>query len=60
MSMGHSGNRLIDVVKDDHAVIEGKTQIGQVPIIDRRVRQSLHIADGIVAGVADRPAAKAR
>ena len=53
-------DRLVDVVEDDHAVVEGEAQVGQLAVVERRVRQALDIANGVVAGVADRAAGEAR
>jgi hypothetical protein len=36
-----------------------EAQVGQVAVVGRGVGQALDVADGVVAGVADRPAAEA-
>ena len=41
------------MVEDDHAIVKGKRQIGQLTIIGRRIRQVLAVADDVVTGVAD-------
>src|SRR5262249_42230363 len=48
------------VVEDDHAVVEGEAQVGQAAVVGGRVGQPLDVADRVVAGVADGPAAEAR
>ncbi len=58
--MGHGGDRLADVVEDDHAVIEGEAEVGQAAVVGRRVRQPLDVAHGVVGGVTDGAAAEAR
>jgi hypothetical protein len=48
------------VVEDDHAVVEREAQVRNAAVVRRRVRQALDVAHGVVAGVADRPAAEPR
>ena len=51
----HDQDRLVDVVEDDHPVVEGEREVGQAAVVGRGVRQVLDVADRVVAGVADRP-----
>ena len=60
VGMSDDGDGLVDVVEDDHAVVEGEAEIRQTAIVRRRVRQALDIADRVVAGIADGAAAEAR
>ena len=56
----HGRDRLVDVVEDDHAVVEGEAEVGQAAVVGRRVRQPFHITHGVIGGVADGAAAEAR
>ncbi len=60
MGVGDDGDGLVDVVEDDHAVVEGEAQVGQAAVVGRRIGQPFDVADGVVARVADRSAAEAR
>ena len=60
MRMGYCRDGFVDVIEDHHAVVESKTQIGQMAIVGRRLGEPFDIAHGVVAGIADGAAAKAR
>ena len=60
VGVGHGRDRLVDVVEDDHAVVEGEAEVGQAAVVGRRVRQAFDVAHGVVGGVADGAAAEAR
>jgi len=51
VGVGHGGDRLVDVVEDDHAVVEGEAEVGQAAVVRGRVRQPLHVADRVVGRV---------
>src|SRR5262249_1753326 len=53
MRVRYHGNGLVNVIKDHHAVVEGKRQVGELAVISRRVVKALDVANGIVAGKAD-------
>ena len=54
----HDGHCLGDVVEHQHVVVEGKSQVRQVAIVRRCIRQILDIAHGVIAGVSHGAAAK--
>ena len=60
VGMGDHEDRLPDVIEQDHPVIEGERQVGEVPVVGRGVGEVLGIADRVVSGVADRPAHESR
>ena len=56
--LGDDEDRLADVVEEDHPVEEGERQVGQAAVVGRGVGQVLGVADRVVGGVADGPAAE--
>jgi hypothetical protein len=60
VSMGDDGDGFGDVIEDHHAVIERETEVGQLAIIRRRAGEVLHIANGVIPGIAHRSARKSR
>ena len=51
MGVRHGGDGLVDVIEDDHAIVEGEAEIGQAPVVRRRLGKALDIAYGVIAGV---------
>lgn len=49
---------LLDVVEEDHLVVEREAQVRQLPIVFGGVRKILGVADDVVSGVTDRTAAE--
>ncbi len=49
-----------DVVENDHLVIEGEGQVGDLAIVRGDMGQMLAVADGVVSGVTDRSAIERR
>ena len=60
MSVSHRGDRLVQVVEDDHAIIEREAEVGQLAVVGRRVWQPLDVAHRIVGRVPHRAAAETR
>ena len=60
VGMGDDRHGLVDVVEDDHAIVEGEAEVRQTAIVRRRVRQAFDVAHGVVGGIADGAAAEAR
>src|SRR5262249_7177892 len=58
--LGNGDDRLEEVVKDDHAIVEAETEVGQVAVVGWRIRQALDVADGVITGVADTAAEETR
>ena len=58
--IGDDENRLANLVEDDHPIVERERHVGNVAVIVRSVGQTFGVADDVVPGVADCPAAKAR
>src|SRR5438876_7046612 len=57
--MGHGRDRLVNVIEDHHAVVEGEAEIGKMAVVGRRIRQVLDVADRVITGIADRSTRKA-
>src|SRR5688572_154963 len=58
--MGNDGDRLVEAVEEDHAVVQSEAQVRELAVVGRRTFEPLDVTDGVVAGVANRSAAKAR
>ncbi len=54
--MGNRRDGFVNVVEDDHAIIEGEAQVGQLAVVHGRVGQAFHVAHGVVGGISDGPA----
>ena len=53
-------HRLVDLVENDHAIVEGERQVGQLAIVFRSIRQVLGVAHDVVARVSNGAAAESR
>jgi hypothetical protein len=60
VSVGDHDDGFVDVVEDDHLVVEAEAQVRDAAVVRRSVRQVFHIAHGVVGGEPDRPAAERR
>ena len=60
VSVGDDGDGLRHVVEDDHSVVQRETEVRQAAVVRRRGRQAFDVANGVVPGVADRPAGESR
>ncbi len=58
--MGDDEQHLADVIEYHHPVIQTEAQVGELPVVGRRTREILRVADDVVAGIADGPPTKAR
>ncbi len=58
--MGDDGHGLVELVEDDHAIIESEAEIRQSAIIRRRIGQALDVANGVIGGIADGTTAETR
>jgi len=55
---GDHDDRLGHVIEDDHLIVEGEPQVGDLAVVVRGVGEVLEVADHVVAGVAHCAAAK--
>ncbi len=49
MRMGDDDDRLVDVIEQDHPIVERELHVRQTPIVLRSVRQMLHISHRVVS-----------
>ena len=51
--VSHHQHGFLDLVENDHPVVEGKRQVGEMPVVGRGVGKPLDVADHVVAEVSD-------
>ena len=53
MRVRHDDDRLVDVVEDDHTVVQREAKVRQAAVVGRRMVEALNVADRVVPRVAD-------